>query len=135
MFSTPKPLITVRFPVNWIVMVKLFSFLQYQFFDSTSALSIVLSSPLPKSPFHVLFCLCFRSSERRKEKSRDAARCRRSKESELYAALSDCLPLPREVLANLDKASVMRLAIAYLNTGNMVTAGTTAYSKLFAYKN
>ncbi|KAA0201747.1 hypothetical protein HAZT_HAZT008871 [Hyalella azteca] len=60
------------------------------------------------------------SSEKRKEKSREAARCRRSKESELYSALSDCLPLPRDLLENLDKASIMRLAIACLHTGDMI---------------
>uniref|UniRef100_A0A131YIW7 Hypoxia-inducible factor 1 alpha n=1 Tax=Rhipicephalus appendiculatus TaxID=34631 RepID=A0A131YIW7_RHIAP len=55
-----------------------------------------------------------KNSEKRKEKSRDAARCRRSKESEIFTELSQQLPLPESVACQLDKASVMRLAISYL---------------------
>lgn len=55
-----------------------------------------------------------KNSEKRKEKSRDAARCRRSKESEIFTELSQQLPLPENVACQLDKASVMRLAISYL---------------------
>lgn len=55
-----------------------------------------------------------KNSEKRKEKSRDAARCRRSKESEIFTELSKQLPLPENVAGQLDKASVMRLAISYL---------------------
>ncbi|XP_071760333.1 hypoxia inducible factor 1 subunit alpha a [Centroberyx gerrardi] len=54
------------------------------------------------------------SSERRKEKSRDAARCRRGKESEVFYELAQQLPLPHSVSSNLDKASIMRLTISYL---------------------
>uniref|UniRef100_A0A8C7XKJ2 Hypoxia-inducible factor 1-alpha n=1 Tax=Oryzias sinensis TaxID=183150 RepID=A0A8C7XKJ2_9TELE len=54
------------------------------------------------------------SSERRKEKSRDAARCRRGKESEVFYELAKLLPLPHNVSSSLDKASVMRLTISYL---------------------
>ncbi|XP_066550518.1 hypoxia-inducible factor 1-alpha isoform X2 [Amia ocellicauda] len=54
------------------------------------------------------------SSERRKEKSRDAARCRRSKESEVFYELAHQLPLPHNVTSHLDKASIMRLTISYL---------------------
>ncbi|XP_067242605.1 hypoxia inducible factor 1 subunit alpha a isoform X2 [Chanodichthys erythropterus] len=54
------------------------------------------------------------SSERRKEKSRDAARCRRGKESEVFYELARELPLPHSTTSNLDKASVMRLALSYL---------------------
>ncbi|MCI4389431.1 hypothetical protein PGIGA_G00097780 [Pangasianodon gigas] len=54
------------------------------------------------------------SSERRKEKSRDAARCRRGKESEVFYELAHQLPLPHNVTSHLDKASIMRLAISYL---------------------
>ncbi|KAJ4920637.1 hypothetical protein JOQ06_021759, partial [Pogonophryne albipinna] len=52
------------------------------------------------------------SSERRKEKSRDAARCRRSKETEVFYELANQLPLPHSVSSHLDKASIMRLAIS-----------------------
>ncbi|XDV41991.1 hypothetical protein PO909_010750 [Leuciscus waleckii] len=54
------------------------------------------------------------SSERRKEKSRDAARSRRGKESEVFYELAHQLPLPHNVTSHLDKASIMRLAISYL---------------------
>ncbi|XP_037341906.2 hypoxia inducible factor 1 subunit alpha a isoform X2 [Pungitius pungitius] len=54
------------------------------------------------------------SSERRKEKSRDAARCRRGKESEVFYELAQQLPLPHSVSSSLDKASIMRLIISYL---------------------
>uniref|UniRef100_A0A8C5AVN3 Hypoxia-inducible factor 1-alpha n=2 Tax=Gadus morhua TaxID=8049 RepID=A0A8C5AVN3_GADMO len=54
------------------------------------------------------------SSDRRKEKSRDAARCRRGKESEVFYELAQELPMPHSVRANLDKASIMRLTISYL---------------------
>uniref|UniRef100_A0A3B3R0R2 Hypoxia-inducible factor 1-alpha n=1 Tax=Paramormyrops kingsleyae TaxID=1676925 RepID=A0A3B3R0R2_9TELE len=54
------------------------------------------------------------SSERRKEKSRDAARCRRGKESEVFYELAHQLPLPHSVTSSLDKASIMRLTISYL---------------------
>nr|AAI26006.1 HIF-1a protein [Xenopus laevis] len=63
------------------------------------------------------------SSERRKEKSRDAARCRRSKESEVFYELSHELPLPHNVSSHLDKASIMRLAISYLRLRRLLDAG------------
>nr|CAI5864623.1 unnamed protein product [Callosobruchus analis] len=56
----------------------------------------------------------FMNNEKRKEKSRDAARCRRSKETEIFTDLAKALPLTNEQISQLDKASVMRLAIAYL---------------------
>ncbi|XP_077437629.1 endothelial PAS domain-containing protein 1b [Vanacampus margaritifer] len=63
------------------------------------------------------------SSERRKEKSRDAARCRRSKETEVFYELAHQLPLPHSVSAHLDKASIMRLAISFLRTRRLFAAG------------
>ncbi|KAM6311475.1 hypoxia-inducible factor 1-alpha isoform 2-T2 [Aegotheles albertisi] len=63
------------------------------------------------------------SSERRKEKSRDAARCRRSKESEVFYELAHQLPLPHTVSAHLDKASIMRLTISYLRMRKLLDAG------------
>lgn len=62
------------------------------------------------------------SSERRKEKSRDAARCRRSKETEVFYELAHQLPLPHNVSAHLDKASIMRLAISFLRTRKLLAA-------------
>uniref|UniRef100_A0A0A9WWP6 Hypoxia-inducible factor 1-alpha n=2 Tax=Lygus hesperus TaxID=30085 RepID=A0A0A9WWP6_LYGHE len=55
-----------------------------------------------------------KNSEKRKEKSRDAARCRRSKESEYFSMLGAALPLPASVVSHLDKASIMRLIITDL---------------------
>lgn len=63
------------------------------------------------------------SSDRRKEKSRDAARCRRGKESEVFYELAQELPLPHSVTSNLDKASIMRLAISYLHMRNLLSTG------------
>ncbi|XP_033733955.1 hypoxia-inducible factor 1-alpha-like isoform X2 [Pecten maximus] len=55
----------------------------------------------------------YKNSEKRKEKSRDAARCRRGKETEVFSELAKELPLP-PCLNQLDKASVMRVAISHL---------------------
>ncbi|XP_033498424.1 hypoxia inducible factor 1 subunit alpha a isoform X1 [Epinephelus lanceolatus] len=62
------------------------------------------------------------SSERRKEKSRDAARCRRGKESEVFYELAQQLPLPHSVSSGLDKASIMRLTISYLRMRKLLNA-------------
>ncbi|XP_016124252.1 endothelial PAS domain-containing protein 1-like isoform X3 [Sinocyclocheilus grahami] len=64
-------------------------------------------------------------SERRKEKSRDAARCRRSKETEVFYELAHQLPLPHSISAHLDKASIMRLAISFLRTRKLFNSGRT----------
>lgn len=63
------------------------------------------------------------SSERRKEKSRDAARCRRGKESEVFYQLAQELPLPHSISSSLDKASIMRLTISYLRMRILLDAG------------
>ncbi|KAJ8674337.1 hypothetical protein QAD02_005599, partial [Eretmocerus hayati] len=62
------------------------------------------------------------SNEKRKEKSRDAARCRRSRETDIFTELASALPVPECEAAHLDKASVMRLAIAYLKTRTLMDA-------------
>ncbi|XP_044746845.1 hypoxia-inducible factor 1-alpha isoform X2 [Coccinella septempunctata] len=62
----------------------------------------------------------FMNNEKRKEKSRDAARCRRSKETEIFADLAAALPVSQEQVAQLDKASIMRLAISYLRVRDMI---------------
>uniref|UniRef100_A0A3Q3W5P4 Uncharacterized protein n=1 Tax=Mola mola TaxID=94237 RepID=A0A3Q3W5P4_MOLML len=66
------------------------------------------------------------SSERRKEKSRDAARCRRSKETEVFYDLAHQLPLPHSVSSHLDKASIMRLAISFLRTRKLLATGCSS---------
>ncbi|XP_060722547.1 hypoxia inducible factor 1 subunit alpha b isoform X1 [Tachysurus vachellii] len=65
------------------------------------------------------------SSERRKEKSRDAARCRRGKESEVFYELANQLPLPHNVTSHLDKASIMRLTISYLRMRKLLNSCQT----------
>lgn len=66
---------------------------------------------------------CRVSSERRKEKSRDAARCRRGKESEVFYELAQQLPLPHSISSSLDKASIMRLTISYLRMRKLLSTG------------
>ena len=63
-----------------------------------------------------------RNSEKRKEKSRDAARCRRGKESEIFSELAQALPLSESVTGQLDKASIMRLSISMLKIYNILNA-------------
>lgn len=68
----------------------------------------------------MIFFFNFRNNEKRKEKSRDAARCRRSKESEIFTDLSSALPMKAEDIEHLDKASIMRLAISFLKVRTLL---------------
>ncbi|XP_057377144.1 hypoxia-inducible factor 1-alpha-like isoform X2 [Daphnia carinata] len=61
-----------------------------------------------------------RNSEKRKEKSREAARCRRSKESEIFTDMANLLPVPASLSSQLDKASIMRLTIAFLKAQSLL---------------
>ncbi|XP_066520290.1 hypoxia inducible factor 1 subunit alpha, like [Hoplias malabaricus] len=54
------------------------------------------------------------SSDLRKVRSRDAARCRRSQETEVFYELAHSLPLARRVTSHLDKAAIMRVTLSYL---------------------
>jgi len=78
--------------------------------------------------FERYFPFC-RSNEKRKERSRDAARCRRSRETDIFAELAAALPIAPEQAVHLDKASVMRLAIAYLKVRSVVDS--SEYQKYF----
>ena len=69
---------------------------------------------------NVDFVFNFRNNEKRKEKSRDAARCRRSRETEIFTDLASVLPMKSEEVDNLDKASVMRLSISFLKVRGMI---------------
>ena len=57
-----------------------------------------------------------KNSEKRKEKSRFAARARRSRESEIFNEMGSLLPLHQTI----DKASTMRLAISFIRTRNLI---------------
>ena len=70
--------------------------------------------------WHIILINICRNNEKRKEKSRDAARCRRSRETEIFTELAQELPLKKEDVNQLDKASVMRIAIAYLKIREML---------------
>lgn len=63
------------------------------------------------------------SSDQRKLRSRDAARCRRSQETEVFYELARTLPLPRRVSTHLDKAGIMRVTLSYLRLQHLLRAG------------
>ncbi|XP_068562959.1 hypoxia inducible factor 1 subunit alpha, like [Cebidichthys violaceus] len=60
------------------------------------------------------------SSEQRKLRSRDAARCRRSQETEVFYELASTLPLPRRVCTHLDKSAIMRVALSFLRMHHLL---------------
>ncbi|CAJ1064822.1 hypoxia inducible factor 1 subunit alpha%2C like isoform X2 [Xyrichtys novacula] len=62
-------------------------------------------------------------SEQRKLRSRDAARCRRSKETEVFYELARTLPLPRRVSTHLDKAAIMRVSLSFLSLRRLLRPG------------
>jgi len=66
----------------------------------------------------------------RKERSRDAARCRRSKENAEFYELAQLLPLPPAITGQLDKASVVRLTISYLRLRQVCTDTAAAAQQL-----
>ncbi|XP_069036558.1 hypoxia-inducible factor 3-alpha-like isoform X2 [Lepisosteus oculatus] len=61
-------------------------------------------------------------SERRRERSRTAARSRRGLESQVLGELARQLPLGPGSAAQLDKASVMRLALSYLRLRRLLAS-------------
>ena len=61
----------------------------------------------------------------RKQKSRDAARNRRSKENDQYEALAKLLPLPESISSQLDKASIIRLTIGFLKYKEWIGSKST----------
>ncbi|KAF3693335.1 Hypoxia-inducible factor 1-alpha [Channa argus] len=60
------------------------------------------------------------SSDQRKLRSRDAARCRRSQETEVFYELARTLPLPRRVSTHLDKAAIMRITLSFLRMRHLL---------------
>lgn len=81
--------------------------------ESDSIKSLAIQKPKPEKEKR-------RNNEKRKEKSRDAARCRRSRETEIFTELASSLPMKSDEVDHLDKASVMRLSISYLKVRNML---------------
>ena len=58
--------------------------------------------------------------DKRKEKSRCAARDRRSKEKDQYEELARLLPLPEAIAKQLDKASIIRLTCSFLKYKDLI---------------
>lgn len=82
---------------------------------------IYLSPLIPKTFLFNCYIFVCRNMERRKEKSRDAARCRRSKEHEIFTDLCSTLPLSKaDGVSHLDKASIVRIAISYLKIRSII---------------
>ncbi|XP_059096323.1 protein trachealess-like isoform X1 [Tigriopus californicus] len=67
--------------------------------------------------------------ELRKEKSRDAARSRRGKENFEFYELAKMLPLPSAITSQLDKASIIRLTIAFLRLREFAANGAEKWTK------
>ncbi|XP_012693847.2 hypoxia inducible factor 1 subunit alpha, like [Clupea harengus] len=63
------------------------------------------------------------SSDLRKVRSRDAARSRRSQETEVFYELAHSLPLPRRVASHLDKAAIVRVALSYMRMQCILATG------------
>uniref|UniRef100_A0A671M3I6 Hypoxia-inducible factor 1-alpha-like n=1 Tax=Sinocyclocheilus anshuiensis TaxID=1608454 RepID=A0A671M3I6_9TELE len=63
------------------------------------------------------------SLEQRKVRSRDAARCRRSQETEVFYELAHSLPFPRRIASHLDKAAIMRVTLSYLRMNRLIQSG------------
>ncbi|KAJ8369110.1 hypothetical protein SKAU_G00091380 [Synaphobranchus kaupii] len=63
------------------------------------------------------------NSELRKVRSRDAARSRRSQETEVFYQLAHTLPLPRRVSSHLDKAAIMRVTLSFLRMHRLLRSG------------
>jgi len=65
------------------------------------------------------------SNDQCKEKSRDAARSRRSKESEYFQELEDLIPVhgtpPHSQMASIDKTSLIRLTVSFLRTRDLIS--------------
>ncbi|XP_054154394.1 hypoxia-inducible factor 1-alpha-like [Oppia nitens] len=61
-----------------------------------------------------------KNSEKRKEKSRKAARERRSQESKIFDQIEGLIPVYNKAINHLDKASLIRLAINYLKVKQLI---------------
>ena len=64
----------------------------------------------------------------RKARSRDAARFRRGRENFEFLELARLLPLHEEIAGQLDKASVVRLAVSYLKLRHFCESGDPSWT-------
>uniref|UniRef100_A0A1I8FNS4 BHLH domain-containing protein n=1 Tax=Macrostomum lignano TaxID=282301 RepID=A0A1I8FNS4_9PLAT len=78
-----------------------------------------------------LLCGSFRISriDAKREKSRDAARHRRGRENLEFLAVARLLPLHPEIARQLDKASVIRLAVSYLKLRQLSSTGLPSWCR------
>uniref|UniRef100_A0A1I8GZM3 BHLH domain-containing protein n=1 Tax=Macrostomum lignano TaxID=282301 RepID=A0A1I8GZM3_9PLAT len=65
----------------------------------------------------------------KREKSRDAARHRRGRENLEFLAVARLLPLHPEIARQLDKASVIRLAVSYLKLRQLSSTGLPSWCR------
>ncbi|VEL35944.1 unnamed protein product [Protopolystoma xenopodis] len=66
--------------------------------------------------------------EHRKERSREAARYRRGRENFEFFELANLLPLHTEIANQMDKASIVRLAVSYLKLRHFCSSNTLPLS-------
>ena len=59
-----------------------------------------------------------KNSEKRKAKSRDAARVRRATECSIFSEMAMLLPITREARDKLDKISILKLAVSFIKNGS-----------------
>ena len=106
-------------------------------YRSTILFQASVQTPFSKVNFSIYLYrfLCFRILELRKEKSRDAARSRRGKENYEFYELAKMLPLPNAITSQLDKASIIRLTIAYLRLREFAQTGDPSWVKENHQKN
>ena len=86
-----------------------------------------MNNPLSRCTPPPLALLSRASSDQRKVRSRDAARCRRSQETEIFYQLANALPLPHKVSAHLDKAAIMRVTLSFLRMHRLLRAGQPSH--------
>lgn len=77
----------------------------------------------------ILVAFIYSILELRKEKSRDAARSRRTKENQEFYELAKMLPLPGAIASQLDKASVIRLTMSYLKLRDFCCLGQPPWAR------
>lgn len=111
--------VTDKYPMLFPLKLSHFS-LSISSFSSSFSLCIEYHMDQPITNCSLSLFGSHRNSEKRKEKSRNAARERRSQESDIFDQIEELLPVPAKTLEHLDKASLIRLAINYVKTRSLV---------------